>query len=1317
VVLNDGSVLLTGGTTEPSGLPSATAEILDAGKMEWRAAGSMNRPRINHTASLLPDGRVLIAGGQDAQGPTAETEIYDPSTGAFKRATPMSGARAAHAAVVLSDGSVMVAGGVADRLSSVVTGGVERFEPATGIWKSLASLPEPLAQHTATSLAGGRVLVAGGQGKDGVSRRIYTYDSDTDVWSVSQPMLHARRMHSALGLQDGRILFAGGAGRESSMEWYDPAGGRTTAGPDLKIEGEIQGIAATGSYEVLLLTRTSAVRVDSRSGLATAPIRLAFPRMAPALATLPDGSVLVIGGISAGRGSRTVEQFRMPDGFRAAVTAALKPVESRGGNPSPRVVVGSSLDGPLQCFANILAPPQVRAEGFTEKIGEITLTCFGGAPMEPGTAIPQADIVVTLGSSVTSRLVPPGNTDHISEALLLIDEPGSLHLTSRIPRFGPEAPVMECNTPLEGCIQYASVVGGLTVATDKPGGTVPAKNAFRGTVSANQVTFHGIPILPPVTAGEARIFRIANIRQNIAALGSVPENTPVMAAISVAHGLLTINTPVQTAGFVKASLTSTSSGGTSLSQCSTGTKVPVSTLSFTETFGTAFKQRVAPSSNTPYAGQVIQVQNISGGLYNSESGFVVETSSGQSGGMADAGSRLKAHFSNVPSGVRLFVSVNNVTDSSTPAPVPDVIGGTGASSFAQLVPGEIVPDGDGAVPGVAPTGSAPGASGSVPTAEIPVTGGSADAVWEVLNTDPSRVETLRFAVYATYTQAVPPGAATVALSYGPTAGSPTGTWIPEFTSVPNVLPLLTTTACPPTLSLLSPVNGLAGVFSPAYLTWSALGGASAYNVYLGTSNPPSMAQSVAVNSLTTGTLSAGTTYYWKVVAKTPGGDISSAVWSFTTDRPVPPEPITASASTVRFVYERGAAVPPAQNVSIQSNRPTPISMYGPASNWLRASLSQGGTPSSLVLSVAPGVLEAGFYSDVVSISCPGNTVEITVSLLVQDPPQLRASHPAFTFEFHAGAASPSSIRGTVSSTARTVAVTASGSAAWISVTPASFTTPSDFSVAVRPEGLQPGTYEGSVVLTSKDAANSPVSLPVRLSVVGPPAPAAPQFDANGILSAATFQPGPAAPGSLITIRGANLASTTKEALATPLPEELGGTSVTINGIPARLLYVSPAQINAQVPFEAAIGAAPVVVTAGGIASAPASLSIAASAPSIFRGPDGWAAAINQDGSANASNTPCGLRAILSVYLTGQGAVENQPASGAPAASDPLSQTLLPVEAVIGGLPAQIVYAGLAPGFVGLSQVNLRVPDLPPGDYPITFKIGSASSNPAVISLR
>src|SRR5579884_1504448 len=221
----------------------------------------------------------------------------------------------------------------------------------------------------------------------------------------------------------------------------------------------------------------------------------------------------------------------------------------------------------------------------------------------------------------------------------------------------------------------------------------------------------------------------------------------------------------------------------------------------------------------------------------------------------------------------------------------------------------------------------------------------------------------------------------------------------------------------------------------------------------------------------------------------------------------------------------------------------------------------------------------------------------------------------------------------------------------------------------------------------------------------------------GIANAASAQQNVAAPGSIISVYGSGLAQSTVSATSMPLPTQLGGASVQVGVLPAPMFYASPGQINAQVPFETPIGPATIAVTSGGQFMGAAGITIQPTAPGLFTLGDGRAAAINQDGSLNTASRPAAAGSVVSVYLTGLGAVDNAVATGAAASAVPLSWATSLVTATVGDNSAAVIFAGLAPNFAGLYQVNVVVPQLAPGDYPLRITAGGVASNSAIISVQ
>jgi len=252
------------------------------------------------------------------------------------------------------------------------------------------------------------------------------------------------------------------------------------------------------------------------------------------------------------------------------------------------------------------------------------------------------------------------------------------------------------------------------------------------------------------------------------------------------------------------------------------------------------------------------------------------------------------------------------------------------------------------------------------------------------------------------------------------------------------------------------------------------------------------------------------------------------------------------------------------------------------------------------------------------------------------------------------------------------------------------------------------------------------SIPFTISVPQPPA-----INAGGVVNGASFS-GSLAAGSIASLFGTGFAPAAQAADKLPLPTTLGGVSVSVNGFPAPLFYVSPLQINFQVPWEAGVVAQPVstvTVTVNGVASTPQTFNLAGFAPGLFamNAAGQGAVLINATGELAAPTGSISGRAArpakrgeyVSIYCTGLGAVSNQPANGAAAASSPSSITPTAPTVTIGGMPAPVTFSGLAPSFVGLYQVNVQVPDnAPPGSaVPVVLTISGATSNTVTIAVQ
>lgn len=224
LVLQNGRALVVGGDPD-----SATAELFVPGVQTWQETGPMLQPRRLHTATLLADGRVLVTGGQDPADPSKATpsaEIYAPAADAWKAVAPMGTPRLGHTATLLPNGRVLVAGG--STFESIQALGelasAEVYDPASDAWTPVGAMARAHAFHTATPLKNGAVLVAGGVDEtSSILRDTELFDPDLLVWVPVGLMTHGRFQHVAVGLADASVLVAGGE-HQSSAEIYRSAG-------------------------------------------------------------------------------------------------------------------------------------------------------------------------------------------------------------------------------------------------------------------------------------------------------------------------------------------------------------------------------------------------------------------------------------------------------------------------------------------------------------------------------------------------------------------------------------------------------------------------------------------------------------------------------------------------------------------------------------------------------------------------------------------------------------------------------------------------------------------------------------------------------------------------------------------------------------------------------------------------------------------------------------------------------------------------------------------------------------------------------------
>jgi adhesin/invasin len=271
---------------------------------------------------------------------------------------------------------------------------------------------------------------------------------------------------------------------------------------------------------------------------------------------------------------------------------------------------------------------------------------------------------------------------------------------------------------------------------------------------------------------------------------------------------------------------------------------------------------------------------------------------------------------------------------------------------------------------------------------------------------------------------------------------------------------------------------------------------------------------------------------------------------------------------------------------------------------------------------------------------------------------------------------------------------------------------------VNPANLSPGRYTGSVTVTAAGAVNSPQIISVMLLVNA--APVSPGVTA--VVNGASFVGGGIVPGEIATIFGSNLTSITGTNLtpSLPLPTAFLNVSVIVDGSPVPLFAVDDVggqqQINFQIPWRVASESTAIIaVTNNGSTSPAIPVPVLIAQPGIFGysvGGQVFGAVLHANFQLADIAHPVEADETVLIYCTGLGAVSSPPADGVPANGQPTTVT---PTVTIGGAPATVSFSGLAPGFVGLNQVNVRVPSgLKSGNQALVMTIGGASSDSVLL---
>lgn len=402
-LLRGGDVLVAGGITQSGAQTSITssAEIYNPRTNTWMYTSPMSSPRADQTATALPDGRVLVAGGTDGANYLTSAEIFDQASGLWSNAGNMTVGRSAHTATLLYNDRVLVVGG---HNGSGPLAGSDIYDPSSNSWSASDSLRTARSGHTATLLLDGDVLVTGGLGLTGALTSVELYDPSTARWvgALPRPRLEiARYDHTATLLPDGRVLVAGGFDRSnalSSGELYNPASGYWTDAQSMASARGLQ--TATGLYNGSVLVTGG---IDSSGGSST-PLNsaeifdpatdgwtqvasMSTLRADHAAVQLADGRVLVAGG----DGLSSAELYTPANNPTPTRTPAQQttpapihtpsPIPNPRSPPPPPQLPATSVATPTLVYTLMPAPtPSPGAPGFGFQVKAIRIEPAGSGP-------------------------------------------------------------------------------------------------------------------------------------------------------------------------------------------------------------------------------------------------------------------------------------------------------------------------------------------------------------------------------------------------------------------------------------------------------------------------------------------------------------------------------------------------------------------------------------------------------------------------------------------------------------------------------------------------------------------------------------------------------------------------------------------------------------------------------------------------------------------------------------------------------------------------------------------------------------------------
>jgi len=516
-------------------------------------------------------------------------------------------------------------------------------------------------------------------------------------------------------------------------------------------------------------------------------------------------------------------------------------------------------------------------------------------------------------------------------------------------------------------------------------------------------------------------------------------------------------------------------------------------------------------------------------------------------------------------------------------------------------------------------------------------------------------------------------------------------------------------------------------------------------------NPGSV--SFSIDQTAVGALAAGS-YYGTIEVS--GTGISNSPQDFqvilsvspATARVVPdPQP----AGLIFIASSSGATLPP-QTMKLFASSKSALAFQSSASvtdgsGWLSATPATGSTSAasaaSVTVTASPASLAPGVYRGSVSFSFASAVRSVNVTLIVQagvagasstaQTParlgplasascagaQLVPTQTGLVSNFSAPASWPTALAVTLVDTCGSPIGNGQIVTTFSNGDPPLVLSPTDSA-----NGLYSGTWtprNTSSQVTILANASAPGYTTSKVQIAGQVAHnAAPALSPNGTLD--VFHPQTGAgfgPGNIVQIFGSGLANQTNSAVQLPLPEQINGTIVLIGGIKAPLYFVSATQINAQIPFELLAGSQyQVIVSANGALTTPQPIQLTTAVPAILQFTSGAVVAQHPDGTLVSDTSPATPGEYVVIYLSGLGATDISVPSGSASPSNPPANVLDTPVLTLNGTEVPTVFAGLAPTFVGLYQINFQIPQaFVSGNYQLLITQSGTASNQTILSVQ